>query len=225
MVENEQEHPLAPEAHRIAIHDNNASSLPSAEESKKKRNRKRCLQCCGCTTVVLAILGVIILVLMLTVFKVKDPKVNLNYVTIRGLESVNPLNLVPNTNLTLIADVSVKNPNAAAFKFKNATTSIYYEDVLIGEARNPQGNAKAQKTFRMKITMDFLLEKIVRVPRLLADLTAGTMPVSTQTNIKGRVEIINIIKKTVGVKLDCTLTVILANETVVDQKCKRYLAL
>lgn len=221
MVEKEQENPLAPESHRISIANESVMPQPTEEEIEKKRVRRRFVQCCGCTSAVLVILGVILLVLFLTVFKVKDPKINLKNVTIMGLQGVDPTNLVPNTNLTIIADVSVKNPNIASFKYKNATTEIYYENVLIGEAHIPQGNAKAKKTIEMKVTTNFLLDKISSVPRLAGDLTTGTLTLITKTSIRGRVEIIEIVKKTVGVKMDCSSTFNIANQSVQDQKCTK----
>lgn len=165
------------------------------------------------------------LILMLTVLKVKDPTMNLNYVTLKGLESANLFNLLPTTNLTIEADMSIKNPNAAAFKFNNAVTGIYYENVLIGEAKTPKGTAKANKTFRLTITIDVMLQTFLRVPRFLGDLTAGEMPVNTRSSIKGKVEVLNIVKKTVGVKLDCSLTVVLASQNFKDLNCKRSVSI
>lgn len=215
MTNYEQEKPLAPEAHRITIR----------HENDTKHYRSSCLKCCGCALVVFGIVGITMLVLMLTVLKVKDPTMNLNYVTLKGLESANLFNLLPTTNLTIEADMSIKNPNAAAFKFKNAVTGIYYENVLIGEAKTPKGTAKANKTFRLKITIDVMLQTFLRVPRFLGDLTAGEMPVNTRSSIKGKVEVLNIIKKTVGVKLDCSLTVLLASQNFKDLNCKRSVSL
>lgn len=221
MVEKEQESPLAPQSHRITI-TNDTAAPQSMDDVEENRLRRRCIQCCGCTSAVIVIGGLILLVLFLTVFKVKDPKITLNYVTIRGLQGVNPSNPLPNTNLTLIADVSVKNPNIASFNFKNATTEIYYENVLIGEAQIPEGNAKAKKTFEMKVDIDFMLEKISGVPRLAGDLRTGSLLLITKTSIRGRVEIIDIVKKTIGVKMDCSSTVVIADQTVQDQKCTKY---
>lgn len=159
------------------------------------------------------------MILFLTVLKVKKPKIKLKNFTIKGLDDVNPLNLVPTTNLTLIADLSVKNPNIASFKFKNGTTEIYYKNVQVVDAQIPPGNAKARKTIRINVTMDFMLEKILSVPGLVGDLTVGSMPLKTKTGIKGKVDIIGIIKKTVAVKLNCSLIFIIANQTIRDQKC------
>lgn len=216
MANYEQERPLAPEAHRITINH---------DDDDKKHYRNSCLKCCGCAMVVFGIIGITMLILMLTVFKVKDPTVNLNYVTLKGLESANIFNLLPTTNVTIEADMSIKNPNAAAFEFKNAVTGIYYENVLIGEAKTPKGTAKANKTFRLTITIDVMLQTFLRVPRFLGDLTAGEMPVSTRSSIRGKVEVLNIIKKKVGVKLDCSLTVLLASQNFKDLNCKRSVSI
>ncbi|KAK1367552.1 hypothetical protein POM88_033644 [Heracleum sosnowskyi] len=167
MANYEQERPLAPEGHRISIH---------RDDNDKKHYGHSCLKCCGCALVVFGIVGMTMLILMLTVFKVKDPTMKLNYVTLKGLESANLFNLLPSTNITIEADMSIKNPNAAAFKFKNA-------------------------------------------------VTAGEMPVSTRSSIQGKVEVLNIIKKTVGVKLDCSLTVVLASQNFKDLNCKRSVSI
>ncbi|KAL8101865.1 uncharacterized protein LOC141686551 [Apium graveolens] len=227
MPNHDQETPLAPEAHRIAVNvddnDNNNRASPQTKDSTKRQ--RRCLKCCGCATAVLGVLGVTILILMLTVFKVKDPKVKLNYVTIKGLETTTALNLVPNANLTIEIELAIKNPNAAAYKFKNVTTDIYYDNVLIGEAYNPNGKAKANKTFRVKVTIDVMLQTLLRIPRFLGDLAARELPLSTRSNIRGKVEIIEIIKKTVGVKVNCSLTVNLAGQDYKDLDCKRSVSL
>lgn len=225
MANHDQETPLAPEAHRIAVNvndENNRVSPPSKDSTKR---RSRCLKCCGCTTVVLGVIGITILILVLTVFKVKDPKVNLNYVTIKGLETATAFNLVPSANLTIEIELSIKNPNAAAFKFKNVTTGIYYDNVFIAEAYNPNGKAKANKTFRVKVTVDVMLQTLLRIPRFLGDLAARELPVSTRSNIRGKVEIIKIIKKKVGVKVNCSLTVNLAGQDYKDLDCKRSVSL
>lgn len=225
MRDEEQVKPLAPEAHRININNNINNTVVPPIKSHTKLHKQKFVNCCACAAVAFVLLGVIILVLMLTVFKVKDPKLTLNYMTVKGLEGVNPLNPFPNVNLTFVADISIKNPNAASFKFHNATTRLYYESVLIGEVRTPQGIAKARRTFKLMATIDFMLQDIIRVPRFLGDLMAGSLTVSSQTSIRGKVEVIKIIKKNVGVRMDCTFKYSVTKQELEDRTCKKYVSL
>ncbi|KAG6383978.1 hypothetical protein SASPL_156231 [Salvia splendens] len=73
---------------------------------------------------------------MLTIFHVKHPSLEIISVKIDGLNS-----LSNNNNPMLVADVSIKNPNAASFKFHEAATEVYYDGTLVGEGRAAPGEA------------------------------------------------------------------------------------
>ncbi|RVX04055.1 Late embryogenesis abundant protein [Vitis vinifera] len=180
----------------------------------KKLPPRKYIKCCGCITALILIQAVILLVLAFTIFRVKDPVIKMN-----GMR-IGPLELEDSTNLTLVADVSVKNPNVASFIFSNATTSITYNGTMIGQARTPPGKAKARRTLRMNVTVEIIPEKIMAVTRLLS---SRAINISSYTRIAGRVKIIKIIKKNVVVKLNCTMMVNLTSREIQGQSCKRHL--
>ncbi|KAL2544261.1 Late embryogenesis abundant (LEA) hydroxyproline-rich glycoprotein family [Forsythia ovata] len=165
----EQVKPLAPAAHRIKIDEDEDISM----EFRNNHHRK-CLTCCGCTTAIFLIQVMIILVLVFTVFRVKDPVIKMNNVKIQGLDVLTRTNnLQFEVNLTVEADVSVKNPNVASFKFSNTTTSLYYDGHVIGEARIPAGQARARRTLDMNVSIDVMVDKLLVLPRLRSDLASG----------------------------------------------------
>lgn len=216
MTDEDQENSLPRESHRIVIPNQIVSPRSII---KKERIERRCKLCCACTLVTIFIIGLILVILFLTVFKVKKPKIKLRSVKIKGLTGANPFNLAPITNLTTIADVSVKNPNIASFKIKDGTTGIYYKKVQVADGQIPRWNVKAKKTTDINVTMEFMLQKILSVSGLVGDLTSGSIPLDTKTRIKGKVDILGIIKKTVTVKLDCNFRFLMANQTIQNQKC------
>uniref|UniRef100_F6HUN9 Late embryogenesis abundant protein LEA-2 subgroup domain-containing protein n=1 Tax=Vitis vinifera TaxID=29760 RepID=F6HUN9_VITVI len=181
MAEKDQSKPLAPAGYNLRSDEEEAMS----RELKKLPPRKY-IKCCGCITALILIQAVILLVLAFTIFRVKDPVIKMN-----GMR-IGPLELEDSTNLTLVADVSVKNPNVASFIFSNATTSITYNGTVIGQARTPPGKAKARRTLRMNVTVEIIPEKIMAVTRLLS---SRAINISSYTRIAGRVKIIKIIKK------------------------------
>ncbi|GLJ38134.1 hypothetical protein SUGI_0776300 [Cryptomeria japonica] len=98
------------------------------DTSKRKRRQRLCgcFISCGVFTIILAI---IILVLALTVFKTKDPEITLNSVKIGDIKTkIDVAALTVHLNLTLTADMSIKNTNkAASFRHANGTTMMMYQ--------------------------------------------------------------------------------------------------
>lgn len=208
----EQVKPLAPASNRHFT-DENAAVFPP-EDSKKQRHRKY-IQCCGCIAALMLIQSLVLLILIFTVLRIKDPKIKMNSVKIKGLDSSN-LN-----NITVTADVSVKNPNVAAFRFSNVTTTtVYYSGVEVGEGRNPAGVAPAKRTVRMNVTVELEVGKLLGVERLSSDLRNGELNFSSYTSVRGRVKILGVFKKSVVVRMNCTMSVNVTSREIRGQSCR-----
>ncbi|KAI3449221.1 hypothetical protein Pfo_005886 [Paulownia fortunei] len=219
MVEtSEQVRPLAPAADRPTSSDDEATAVTGIR-------RKRWLKCCGCVAAALLIEAVVVVILIFTVFKVKDPIIRMNKVTVLTLELANGTNTPrPGSNMTLNADVSVKNPNFASFKYQNTTTTLFYHGAVIGEARGPPGSARARRTMRMNITVDVITDRILSQPDLGADYSSGLLTMSSYTQVGGRVKML-IIKKHVTVRMNCTMTINITSQAIQKQKCRRKVKL
>ncbi|KAJ1388150.1 Late embryogenesis abundant protein [Sesbania bispinosa] len=110
-------------------------------EHQKLGFMKRCV----CLLALLLLLAAVLIgIAILTVFHVNDPIMQINNV------KVAKFNLLSNT--TLIADVSMKNPNFASFEYSNTTTTMYYRGIMVGEARGQPGKVKARHAIRMNMT-------------------------------------------------------------------------
>ncbi|CAN4077641.1 unnamed protein product [Withania somnifera] len=219
---NDQAKFLALGSSRIYI--NNDDNDITMELYKEKRRRRRCIKCCGCCIATTLVIIVIMLVLGFTIFRVHEPSIRMNSVKFDGINYLltsNSTTLQSNVNFTVLGDVSIKNPNAASFKFNEGMTSLFYDDVVIGDALMPLETAKARRTLRMNLTMDIMVVKILSIPRLGRDLSSGELPMSTYTRINGRVNILNIIKKNAGIRMSCIMMVDLRNQYVRDIDCRR----
>ncbi|KAJ4711991.1 Late embryogenesis abundant protein [Melia azedarach] len=215
MATREQAKPLAPSAHQFY-----KDELDEVISKQFKLRRRRYIQCCGCFTALLLIAMVIIIVLA-TVIHVKDPSIRMNSVTIQHMEFFDNRTIRFDRNITLLADVSVKNPNMATLRYSSTTTTIYYEDTLVGESRIPPGFAKARRTLRMNMTVDIIPEKLLSVPSLSTDLFAyKALNMSSYTRIAGRVKVLKIFKKSVSVKMNCTITYNFSSQAIQDN-CRR----
>lgn len=214
MVEPEQVRPLAPAADRPSSDDEEA-----ALHLKKLRQRK-CIRCCGCIAAVLLIPIIVIIILIFTVFRVKGPIIKMNGVKVTRLELINGTVPKPGVNMSLIADISVKNPNVASFKYVNTTTTLYYHGQLVGEARSPPGRAKARRTVRMNVTVDIIPDRLMSNPNLNSDFSSGVLTFSTYSRVPGKMKIV-IVKKHITVKMNCSMTVNISSTAIQTQKCKR----
>ncbi|XP_030547982.1 late embryogenesis abundant protein At1g64065 [Rhodamnia argentea] len=218
MVERDQVWPLAPSGSLRSDQD-------EASVFAKNVRKQRFIKCCGCIIAFMLILAVVIIILAFTVFRVKEPVIKMNEVTVTRLELVNGTVPKPGVNMSLIADVSVKNPNAASFKYSNTTTTLYYHGTVVGEARGPPGKSRAWRTMRMNISVDIITDSLLSNPNLKTDTKLGLLPMSSYSRIPGRVNMLNIVKKHVIVKMNCTMTVNISSRAIQEQKCKRHVKL
>lgn len=180
---------------------------------------------CGCATAIILILVVIVLVLIFTLFWAKSPVLKLNSMRIEGLNGVNWKNVTPETNLTIYADVSVKNRNMASFKYQEAEASLFYEGNLIGEASIPPGSVGARRTKRVNATIDVLVKNLLDVERFKEDFIDGFMMMNSYTRVYGRVKIFNIFKKSVKLTSNCTMNVNFTTHMIQAQDCKRLITI
>lgn len=216
MVESEQVRPLAQTTDVDPFNDyENDVAL-----SKKLRRRKY-IKCCVCVWASILIQAGVVVILIFTVFRVKEPVIRVNKFTVTKLELVNNTVPKPGSNITINADVSVKNPNVASFKYSNTTTTLFYHGTVVGEARGPPGQSKARRTMRMNITVDIITDRMLSNPNLQSDVGSGLLSMNSYSSIPGRIKILKIINKHVVVKMNCSMTVNISSQAIQDQKCKR----
>lgn len=69
--------------------------------------------------------------------------------------------------MTVVADVSVRNPNAASLRYAGSKTAVYYRAARVGGASGPPGTARARRTVRLNVTVSVAVGALLgtRVPR------------------------------------------------------------
>ncbi|CAF2093554.1 unnamed protein product [Brassica napus] len=216
MTEPEHVRPLAP-ATVLPLTDYPATNKQALH---RRRNRIKCLICVTLTSIILI---TIVLSLVFTVFRVKDPIIKMNGVTVNGLDSTTGTQIqLLGTNISMIVDVSVKNPNSASFRYSNTTTDIYYKGTVVGEAHGPPGKARAHRTVRMNMTVDIMIGRFLMDPSLAREVSgSGLLNVWSYTRVGGKVKILGIVKKHVTVKMNCTMAVNITRQAIQDTKCKK----
>ncbi|XP_020581375.1 late embryogenesis abundant protein At1g64065-like [Phalaenopsis equestris] len=224
----EQEAPLAhlspPIHHPISfIHDEESTLNTNPPPPPPRRCVLWCGGCCGAT---LVLLGVTILVLALTVFKIKDPELTMNNLRVNrlfvpGVGTIEDPTL--SVNATLTADISIKNPNVASFRFENSTTDFFYGGETVGVAYAPDGNVRAYRTARMNVTVDVLADRVVLDTNATGSvLFDGEVNMSSYTDIGGRVNVMGVYKLNMHILLNCSFTLQVFSKNITNQLCSAH---
>lgn len=224
----EQIAPLALSSPQSLTGEEGEAEVASKRSRLRSVRRRRCLICGGCCGVSLVVLAVVIVVLAFTVFRVRDPEITINGLTLQRVAVGPPSALSQqffSLNLTLLVDLSVKNPNAASVRFGPSTTTVYFHERRLGEAYGPAGNSRAHRTFRMNVTVDIMAERVMADAQLLQELVGGVIDVTTSTRLGGRVKLLGVIRRHVDVSVNCSLAIEVASQSLQQQNCDREVRL
>nr|GMD34730.1 Late embryogenesis abundant protein [Ipomoea batatas] len=221
LMERDQIWPLASGSDRPSSDDEESHS------NTKEIHRKRLIRkCCGCAAALLLVAAALIVTLAFTVFKVKNPVITLNGVNIEKLEFVNGTSMPkPGSNMTLRADISVKNLNYASMEYGNTSSSLLYHGTVVGEARGPPGTTRARRTARMNITVGIMTDRIVSQPSLSGDMSKGMLTINSYTRVEGKVKFLKVIKKHLVVKMNCSVSLNVSSRQIQHQECQRRVQL
>ncbi|KAI3919385.1 hypothetical protein MKW92_053421 [Papaver armeniacum] len=214
MAEDEEIRSLSAKNGRFNSQENDANAKGS------KLRRMKYVTCCGfCTAIILIVLAVF-LALLFTLF-LRDPEIKMNKLTVVKLKFFNGTTIPdPKFNVSLVADVSMKNPNAATFKYGNSTTLLYYKGNQIGEIPIPPGRAKPRRTQQMDLPFELDTANLYTTPGIQSDAVSGVLDMTSKTRVVGKMKIFGITKKNILVKMDCEMSFNLTSLSIIDQKCK-----
>ncbi|MCD7462457.1 hypothetical protein HAX54_048566 [Datura stramonium] len=160
----------------------------------------------------------VILFSSLYIMKVRTPKFRMHSAKFDHLVTKNAENA--SFNITMNAELGVKNANFGPYNYRNSTIYFYYNSMSIGEALFSQGKAgfKSSKTFNVIVN---LLSKDVlpKDSKLRNDLNSGTLILTSKSKLEGKVNLMFVIKKKKSTEMDCTISIGLTGKVVRDIKC------
>lgn len=204
----------------MAVAPDSPSSTKPPEKPKSNHRKHRFLLCFGTFGILFTVIFIVLLTVGLTLYKVKQPIMTMNSITLENLSSSSASS--SSLNMSVIADVSVKNPNAASYRYGSSTTSVYYNKALVGQAVAPPGVAKARRTVRMNVTVDLMVSQLTNDIQFMQDLVTGDVRFNTSTQVGGRVKVFGMVRHHVDVEMNCSLTVDVSNLTLRNQSCWQH---
>lgn len=178
------------------------------------RSRKKCL---AYVAAFLVFQAAIILILALTVMKIKNPKLRFDAVAVETFSSDNTT--ATSINVKLLTQLTIKNTNFGHFKYDNATLVVLYNGVQVGEAVIPKGRTKARKTQRFNMGVDVSTERVSDNVNLRNDINSGILKLSSQAKLNGKVHLMKVMKKNKSAQMNCDWTLNLGTRQIQSLRC------
>ncbi|GJM90805.1 hypothetical protein PR202_ga07120 [Eleusine coracana subsp. coracana] len=163
------------------------------------------------------------LAVTLTVYRVRAPVMTMNAISLLTDPAATSSS---SSVLTVVADVSVRNPNAASLRYGHTETTVFYRGRPVGRAAGPPGTAPARRTVRMNVTVGVAVGELLVVGQpaglFLRDVAAGAVEVATRTAVRGRVAVLGgAVRRRVALEMNCTATVAVADMSIREQSCRQ----
>ena len=183
--------------------------------NKKRYGKKEVANVFFYSLALIVILSAIILVFAIIV-KPRTPRVKLSSVAVEHLSYGN--NPIPSFNMTLAAEVSVKNSNFVRFKFENTSSSALYKGMVVGEAKLRSGRVGARKT-RMNIVVKIGSPgSLSEAKNLSSDINSGMLKMNSYAKLKGDVRLFGTVKNRTAV-MSCGMNLNLSSRSIQDLEC------
>ncbi|PWA67032.1 Late embryogenesis abundant protein, LEA-14 [Artemisia annua] len=184
-------------------------------EAKKVKSRKILKICCGFVALLMIILLVSI-ILLLTVFKLKHPKVTTHPTHLENVE----FQLLPNIsiNATIVLNVTITNRNHGSFKFRDSIAYVDYRGTLIVEIPIEHAKIPARGNYTITAYANVTAEKMVTNPNFYNDIESGHLNFTSTATLKGEVSLFNIIKMRAKVTNGCDIFVEISTRKV-ESEC------
>ncbi|KAL6986326.1 hypothetical protein U1Q18_019693 [Sarracenia purpurea var. burkii] len=214
MEEESHDHPLAPSTIFRRSDEEFSAVKPFNSHHHQKSNK--------CLVYILA--GIVLQAALLLIFasavlSVENPNVTLRSVAVENLGYVAA---APSLNVTLVAEMSVKNNNFGQFKYENSTVAFFlYQNVTVGIGYIDRGLAGARATKRLNVTVEVTSnDELLRGNRNFSgDLSSGLLELTSYAKLIGRVHVMKIINKRASKLMNCTMNLDLTTKAIQDLIC------
>ncbi|KAI8540423.1 hypothetical protein RHMOL_Rhmol09G0262900 [Rhododendron molle] len=157
----------------------------------------------------------IIALFTLTIMKVRNPKFRVRSATFDTFD-------VQSTSFNLKGNVQlgIKNTNFGPYKYNNSTVTFYYGDTEIGNAVITKSKAQFRRTKKFNVAVDLSSTNIASNSQLATDIGTGLVPLSSQSKLTGKVELMFIFKKKKNVNMNCTMEINTSTKSLQNIMCK-----
>ncbi|XP_047968843.1 late embryogenesis abundant protein At1g64065-like [Salvia hispanica] len=187
-----------------------------AEDNRelRRRRRKRCLIC----LLLLAVFKIaIILPLTLILMQTRTPKFR---VTSAAFGAFAYSAADPSFDITLYAELALKNTNFGRFNFDSTTVYFSYNGAVVGSALVPGWTARARSTRKIRVQVELSSAGLVDRVQVKSDLEGGVLPLNSRAALTGEVEVLRVFEREKTAEMDCFIAINLMQTSVGYLSCQ-----
>lgn len=174
--------------------------------------RKPVVICCSVLLALIVVLAIVFVALYFTVFRPRSPHVVATVVSSRVTQFEVGTGL-PKVNMSLDVDVTVKNPNYAAFRYGDVVTELTYYGLPVGQSVVLAGEVGARTTQTVGGTVVVQADKVVFTPEFLQEVASKLfdvpdimLPFQTRTTVAGKAVVLGTFKISASSAVTCSIT-------------------
>ncbi|XP_057489714.1 late embryogenesis abundant protein At1g64065-like [Actinidia eriantha] len=212
---DQQVHPMPQSYNPQSKYDQESTTTNEAKELRRQKQKKWALYIIA---FVIFQTGIIVL-FTFTVMKFRTPKFR-----VRPSSSFDTFDIQPATpsfNMRLNAQLGVRNTNFGPFKYGNTTITFYYKGTEVGSATVRKSKVNFRSTKKVNVPVDLVMPAtLASNSDLASDLSYGILPLTSQSKLSGKVEIMFIFKKKKTASMNCTMEVNISTKELQNIKCK-----
>ncbi|XP_010042515.3 uncharacterized protein LOC104431609 [Eucalyptus grandis] len=184
------------------------------EEAKRKKRMKWTIG-----IIAFVILQVVqALFFVLVIMKFKSPKFRVGEFDIQTLNVGTQAS--PSFDMSFVAPIRVKNTNWGPFKYDASTVSFTYGGAQVGQAIIPKSKANFKSTKKIDVHVTLSSLNLPSASNLGNELSSGIITLNSQGELKGKVTVMFMFKKTKISQMNCTIAINTATKVVQSLTCK-----
>ena len=153
-----------------------------------------------------------------TVLHARNPKVEMRSASVKQISFSNSTS-APSFNGTMIALLTIKNPNFGPFNCELTKVSVLYGGVLLGDMKLGSDRLKAKETKGVNITVNLRSSRLFAAANLSSDIQSSMLRLTSYARLSGTVHLLKIVNKRKTTELACVVNLNLTSHSIHDFHC------
>lgn len=207
MASKEQELPKIPPAATNGHERRDVEAASVASHDARQQRREKRQKCLLYIVLFIIFQSAVIAVFSLTIMKIRTPKLSVRSATFNNF-NIDNSTAKPSFSTRMNVELRLKNSNFGRYKYTNTTIYFSYRGKSIGEALVSNSYAKWKSTKRFVVDADLDFVGAQSDTQLASDLNAGVVPIESQAELRGKVELLYVMKKKKSTDMKCSIEIL-----------------
>ncbi|KAI3422682.1 LEA_2 domain-containing protein [Psidium guajava] len=214
MAEKNQNQYQLPESSAYHRSDQESLHTMADEEAKRKKRMKWTIG-----IIAFVIFQVVqALFFVLVIMKFKSPKFRVGEFDVQTLTVGTQAS--PSFEMSFVAPIRIKNTNWGPFKYGASTVNFTYGGVQVGQAFIPKSKANFKSTKKIDVPVTLSSSALPSSSNLGSELSSGIITLNSEGEIKGKITVMFMFKKTKTSQMNCTMAIHTATKEVQSLSCQ-----